>query len=163
MYVFFIGIALYMLATAQQWNFMARIGPTVVAGILIAAGTVSLANKVFFTSARAGQAQAGLHMDVGSDHEGAVPEKVALRRAMAFLGWLLGFLACTSVIGLIPTVPLFIVAFMRIEGRESWWTSVILAICVTAFLYGIFDQVLHIPWPSSLLGEWFPALTIGGA
>jgi TctA family transporter len=163
MYVFFIGIALYMLATAQQWIFMARIGPTVVASILIAAGTISLANKVFFTSARAAQAQGGIHMDVGGDYDGAVPENVATRRAMAFLGWLLGFLACTSVIGLIPTVPLFIVAFMRVEGRESWRTSTILAICVTAFLYGIFDQVLHIPWPSSLLGEWFPALAIGGA
>jgi hypothetical protein len=161
MYVFFIGVALYMLASAQQWIFMARIGPTVVAGILVVAGTVSLANKVFFTSARAGQG--GIHMDVGGDHDGAVPEKVALARAAGFLGWLLGFLACTSVIGLIPTVPLFIVAFMRVEGRESWRTSTILAICVTAVLYGIFDQVLHIPWPSSLLGQWFPALAIGGA
>jgi hypothetical protein len=161
MYVFFIGVALYMLTTAQAWQFMARIGPTAVAGTLIFAGTISLANKLFFTSG--GQAHGAIHMDVGSDHDEALSNQVTLARAGRFLGWLLAFLACTSVIGLIPTVPLLIVAFMRVEGRESWRISLILAICVTAFLYGVFDQVLHVPWPSSLLGEWFPALAVGGA
>jgi hypothetical protein len=42
------------------------------------------------------------------------------------------------------------VAFMRLEGRESWKLSLILAACVTALIYGIFDQIIHIPWPSSL-------------
>ncbi len=49
------------------------------------------------------------------------------------------------------------VAFMRIEGRESWKLSLITAVCVTALLYGVFDQVLNISWPSSLLGDWLAA------
>jgi TctA family transporter len=153
MYVFFIGIGLYMLVTAQEWLLMARIGPTAVASTLIIAGTISLANKVFFTPAQAGTNGGAIHMDVGSDHGEALPRKETLKRAMRFLGWLLAFLACTAVIGLIPTVPLIIVAFMRIEGREKWRISLILAVCVAAFLYGVFDQILHIPWPSSLMGE----------
>jgi TctA family transporter len=164
MYVFFIGVALYMLVTAQEWLLMARIGPTVVASALVIAGSISLAYKVFFTPAQGGLAKGGsIHMDVGSEHDEALPKKVAMARAMKFLGWLLAFLTCTSLIGLIPAVPLLIVAFMRIEGREPWRISLILAVCVTAFLYGVFDQVLHIPWPSSLLGAWFPALAVGGA
>ena len=38
-------------------------------------------------------------------------------------------------------VPLLIVSYMRIEGRESWRLSLILAVCTTAFVYGVFDQV----------------------
>jgi hypothetical protein len=153
-----------MLVTAQEWLLMARIGPTVVASALVIAGSISLAYKVFFTPAQGGAAKGGgIHMDVGSEHDEALPKKVAMARAMKFLGWLLAFLTCTSLIGLIPAVPLLIVAFMRIEGREPWRISLILAVCVTAFLYGVFDQVLHIPWPSSLLGAWFPALAVGGA
>ncbi|WP_310722263.1 tripartite tricarboxylate transporter TctB family protein, partial [Burkholderia pseudomultivorans] len=61
------------------------------------------------------------------------------------------FLLCMSVIGLVPTVPVIIVAFMRVEGREPWRLSLIVAACVTALIYGVFEKIIHIPWPSSLL------------
>ncbi|HEY1607748.1 MAG TPA: tripartite tricarboxylate transporter permease [Paraburkholderia sp.] len=151
-YVFFIAIGTYMLATSQSWTLMARIGPTVVAGILVAAGTLSLAYKVFFVPAGAATAGAGgVHMDVSSDHDEKLPNKVVLLRAARFFGWFVAFLVCMSLIGMIPTVPIMIVAFMRVEGRESWKLSLIIAACVTALIYGVFDQLIHIPWPSSLL------------
>ena len=148
-YVFFIGIGLYMLVTAQSWLLMARIGPTVIASILVMAGTFSLLYKVFFIPAKAG-AGGGIHMDVSGDHGEKLPNKLVLLRAARFFGWFVGFLVCMSLIGMIPTVPIVIVAFMRLEGRESWKLSLILAACVTALIYGIFDQIIHIPWPSSL-------------
>ncbi|SAK88301.1 Tripartite tricarboxylate transporter TctA family protein [Caballeronia pedi] len=162
-YVFFICIGLYMLVTAQGWLLMARIGPTAVASILVMAASVSLAYKIFVIPAQASAAHAGggIHMDVAADHGEKLSNTVVLRRAARFFGWFLAFLACMSVIGMIPTVPLMIVAYMRIEGREPWRLSVILAVCVTAFLYLVFDQIIHIPWPDSFLGQWIPAL--GGA
>jgi TctA family transporter len=152
-YVFFIGIGLYMLITSQSWLLMARIGPTVIASILVIAGTSSLAYKVFVIPAQGGAAHAGggIHMDVSSDGGEKLSNKVTLQRAAKFFGWFVGFLVCMSLIGMIPTVPIVIVAFMRIEGRESWRLSLILAACVTAVIYGVFDQIIHIPWPSSLL------------
>lgn len=159
-YVFFIGIGLYMLVTAQGWLFMARIGPTVVASILVTSGTISLAYKIFVIPAQSGPAYAGggVHMDVAGDHDQKLPDRVVLVRAARFFGWFLAFLVCMGVIGMIPTVPLMIVAFMRVEGREPWRLSLILAACVTVLLYVIFDRIIHIPWPECLLGQWFPAL-----
>ncbi len=154
-YVFFIGVGAYMLVTAQSWLFMARIGPTVVATILVAAGTVSLAYKVFFIPAHAsGKGGHGIHMDVASEHDQPLQTKVVLARGIRFFGWFAAFLIGTAVIGMVATVPLIIVAFMRVEGRESWKLSVILAACVTLFVYGFFDQIIHMPWPSSLLGSF---------
>ncbi|REE21462.1 TctA family transporter [Paraburkholderia sp. BL27I4N3] len=152
-YVFFIGIGLYTLVSAQSWLLMAKIGPTVIASILVLAGSFSLAYKMFFIPATAGSGHAGggIHMDVSSDHGEKLPNRVVLLRAAKFFGWFIGFLVCMSVIGLIPTVPIVIVAYMRIEGRESWKLCVILAACVTALIYGVFDRIIHIPWPSSLL------------
>ncbi|MEM5311131.1 tripartite tricarboxylate transporter permease [Paraburkholderia sp. JHI869] len=151
-YVFFIGIGLYMLVTAQSWLLMARIGPTVIASMLVIAGTLSLAYKVFVIPAHAGAAKAGggIHMDVSGDHGEKLSNKVTLIRAARFFGWFVAFLVCMSLIGMIPTVPIMIVAFMRVEGGESWKLSLIFAACVTALIYGIFDQIIHIPWPSSL-------------
>ena len=102
-------------------------------------------------------------MDISSRDDEHMTRATVLLRGAKFFGWFLAFLTCMGLIGMIPTVPLMIVAFMRIEGRESWRLSVILALCVTAILYVIFQQIIHIPWPSSLLGQWFPMLAVGGA
>jgi len=154
-YVFFICAAIYALVTAQEWIFMAKIGPTVVASILLIAGTISLAYKVFVAPAPAGLAGGGaLHMDVASDHEEALPNKVVLQRAAAFFGWFVAFLACMALIGLLPTIPLMMVAYLRIAGREPWRLSLILAACVTVFIYVVFDQIIHVEWPANLLQMW---------
>ena len=157
-YLFFLGVGAYALATMQGWQFLAKVGPMVVATILVIAGTLSLALKVFLSPAEAAAGNGGgIHMDSGTYDDEAMSNRVVVTRAARFLGWLLAFLAITAVIGMIPTVPLIMVAFMRIEGRESWKLSLIMAVCVTALLYGVFDQVLHISWPSSLLGDWLAA------
>lgn len=155
MYVFFIGIAVYALVTAQEWSFMAKVGPTVVASLLVVAGTLSLAFKAFAAPAQAGAAGAGdLHMDVESDPEEALPDRVVLLRAARFFGWFVAFLACMALIGMLPTIPLMMVAYLRIEGRESWRLSLTLAAGLTAFVWVVFDQIIHVAWPSNLLGQW---------
>lgn len=157
-YVFFLAVGAYMLVSAQAWSFMAKIGPTVVAGALLVAGGASFAYKLFFLPAKAkSDAGAAIHMDLGNEGVEALPKKVILIRGIRFFGWLVAFLACTSVIGLLPTVPLLVVAYMRLEGRESWRLSLIMAACLTAFLYGVFDQIVHISWPENLLGSWMNA------
>jgi TctA family transporter len=150
-HVALIGIGAYMLISAQEWHFLAKIGPTVVASILVAAGTISLVYKVFFHPVAV--KKTGMHLDLPTEHhDGPLPIKVILTRAAGFFGWFIAFQVCTALIGMLPAVPLVMVAFMRIEGRESWRLCVILAACVTAFFYGVFDQILHINWPSSLWG-----------
>jgi hypothetical protein len=62
------------------------------------------------------------------------------------------------VIGLIPTVPIFIAAYMRIEGREPWKIVIPMATAVVLLIYVVFDQLLAIPWPPTLAGTLFPAL-----
>lgn len=155
-YLFFIGIAVYMLIEAQRWGFSARIGPTVVATALIAAGSVSLLFLVHSRGRAEDTSHRGIHMD--SPNDWGVPNPVVVRRALIFTGWVLGFLVSMALIGLIPTVPLFIIAYMRIEGREPWRLCLINAGIATALVYGIFDQIVRVPWPSTLVGTLIPAL-----
>lgn len=155
-YLFFIGIAVYMLIEAQRWGFSARIGPTVVATALIAAGSVSLLFLVYSRGRAEDTSHRGIHMD--SPNDWGVPNPVVVRRALIFTGWVLGFLVSMALIGLIPTVPLFIIAYMRIEGREPWRLCLINAGIATALVYGIFDQIVRVPWPSTLVGTLIPAL-----
>jgi hypothetical protein len=80
------------------------------------------------------------------------------QRAALFFGWLLAFMASMAAIGLIPTVPLFVIAYMRIEARERWRLVLPQAALLTLFIYVVFDWLLSIPWPPTLLGNLVPAL-----
>ena len=65
-------------------------------------------------------------------------------------------------------MPLFVVAFMRLEkgrleadgtyGPEPWGLIIPQAVFLTLFIYVMFDQLLTIPWPPTLLGQFFPGL-----
>jgi hypothetical protein len=156
-YVFFIVIAGYMFIEAQRWSFSARIGPTAVAGTLLLAAVLSLFYGAF---SRSGEAQdtehRGIHMDVISDW--GLPSGTVTRRAVIFAVWVLAFVASMALIGLIPTVPIFIVAYMRLEGREKWHLSLINAAAATLLIYAVFDQMIRVPWPATALGQLVPAL-----
>jgi hypothetical protein len=39
---------------------------------------------------------------------------------------------------------------------EKWRHAIAMAIVMTALIYGVFDQLLTIPWPPTVLGTYFP-------
>jgi hypothetical protein len=42
-----------------------------------------------------------------------LPGHIILVRGFLFFGWMVAFLCSMAVIGLIPTVPIFVIAYMR--------------------------------------------------
>ncbi len=87
-----------------------------------------------------------------------LPTRVKPTRGAMFFGWMIGFLGSMAVIGLIPTVPLFVAGYMRLEGKERWGLVIPYMLLMTLFIYFLFDQLLAIPWPPTYLGDFFPVL-----
>jgi hypothetical protein len=67
-------------------------------------------------------------------------------------------MAVMAVIGLIPTVGIFVVCFMRYENRERWPLIITYAIILVVSITFVFEHVMHIPWPPTFLGSWVPWL-----
>lgn len=164
--VFMIGLVGVMLLEAAQWNFSAKIVPMIVGVGALLFCALSLANDVFKgriheerskERAAAGIAEEKIHMDIGSNIE-HLPPRTIFARGMLFFGWLVCFLIGMAVIGIIPTVPIFVISFMRIEGKEPWRIVLPMAFCIAGLVYGLFDQLLTIPWPPTLLGTVIPSL-----
>jgi putative tricarboxylic transport membrane protein len=63
-----------------------------------------------------------------------------------------------AVIGLVPTVGLFVVIFMRYENKEPWKLVIIYAMVLVFSISFVFDNVMSIPWPPTLIAQWFPQL-----
>ncbi len=167
MHVFLLCVFGYLLWEASFWNFSAKIVPGIVGSIGFVCVAVSLLNEVSRKPEAApaddlrreakDEVQEKIHMDLESD-TGHLPLNVILTRGLIFFGWLLAFMASMSVIGIIATVPLFVVLYMRLEGPESWKLVIPQAIGLTVFIWFVFDQLLTIPWPPTYLGSWAPWL-----
>jgi TctA family transporter len=161
-----IALLAYMLFESREWSLAARIVPQVVGTFALGFASLSLVNAVFRreeTPAAPGRAPVAsaprIYMDLVSP-TGGLPRRTVILRAAIFFGWFLAFMGSMALIGLIPTVPLFVVAYMRLENREPWKLALAHAIGLTLFIYVVFHRLLTMAWPESVLGRVCPALKV---
>ena len=86
-----------------------------------------------------------------SDH---LPSKIAVRRTLAAIGWMLGFLMGIVLVGFPMAVPLVVFLYAKVQGRESWGLSLGLALGVWGLFYAVFDRLLHLPFPAGWIQTW---------
>ena len=55
-------------------------------------------------------------------------------------------------LGLLTCLGLSVIAYLKIWGREKWIKSIVIGVCMVAFLYGVFVLFLHVPVPKGPLG-----------
>jgi TctA family transporter len=167
--IFFLAVMSALVIAALPWHFSAKIVPLVVGGIGIFVAGLSLFNDMCRKPTAAAdeglvdkaQHEVGekIHMDLTSD-TGHLPVRTIVQRAARFFGYLLAFMATMAVIGLIPTVAVFVIVFMRLEGQERWSLVIPYAAVLVLGIYIAFDFFMAVPWPPTLMGQWFPALRI---
>jgi len=170
-YSLFIGLIAAMLIDSLDWREGAKRVPIFVAWFTLIIASISFINHTFrgevvkSTADGSGDgngdgngiAERAAHLDIEVD--ASIEGRVVVRRAFRFLSWLVAFLVSTSIIGMLPTTFIFVIAYMRIEGPEPWRLVAIYSVGLTSFSWFLFDFLLLLPWPRSQLGIWFPELT----
>jgi hypothetical protein len=78
----------------------------------------------------------------------------ATRRILVAAGWMVGFLVAILLLGFPIAVPLFLLLYLKLQGGEGWTLSIVITAVVWAAFYGLFDALLHLPFPSGWLLEW---------
>ena len=152
-HVFLLVLFIFALCDMGEWNESSKIVPTILCWGGLALIVFSLAVDLTWHP----ENDEGLHMDLESDTAPLTKREVVTRAAI-FFGWLVGLMIAMATIGLIPSIPIFVILFMRIEGRERWFLAIAQAVCLTAFVYFVFHRTLHIPWPPTFLGWAFPEM-----
>ncbi len=140
---------------SSGWELGARLMPQTfaLAGAVFIAGRIALE---LFGGAQT-DATGGLHFDNVTDF-GELPARTIALRALRYLAWCLFLLGAASVVGLLPALALFLIGYMRFEGKESWARSFAVSVSLWVFCYVLFHTVLRIPWPRSVIGDLFPDL-----
>ena len=81
--------------------------------------------------------------------------KDSMRRTAIAFAWMLGFFAAIALLGFNIAVPLFVVLYLKIQGREGWPVTIVLTLAVWGVFYGLFEMLLHLPFPAGWLFTWF--------
>lgn len=163
-YALAFGFSLLLTAATFEWPGPARLGPSIVGTCVVGLSLIGLLSAGFRRAALedepAGKEDshaAALHFDTGSFND-EIEIRELLSRAARFLFFMIAFMALIAFIGLIPSIPIFVVAYMWLEGRENRGLMAKVSILICLVVYVIFDRLFSIPWPSTYIGEWFPVL-----
>ena len=73
------------------------------------------------------------------------------RAAVGVLAWMAGFIALVFLLGFPLAVPVFILGYLIIAGREPWLLSIALALIAWGAFYLLFQKLLHFPFDAGLL------------
>jgi len=164
--IFYVGALMLMgvmAAIAAPWPTEAGLVPIFVGTFTMFVVSLSFINHMFREKSGGGgesvEAKATktltLDLQASDDH---LETAVVRRRALKFLGWLLTFLVLVAFVGMLPTVFVFISLYMWWEGRENWKLMLSLSAGMTLFSWILFDQLLSLPWPRTILGTIWPAI-----
>jgi hypothetical protein len=66
--------------------------------------------------------------------------------------WLWGLFFAIHLIGFRIALPLFVFLYVKLYGG-GWLTALLLTVVTSAFLYGVYDHLLSVPWPKPWLAS----------
>jgi hypothetical protein len=135
----------YGVVAATAWPWKAALFPLVIGVPLFALAAAEALWTLFGTDPASEEAR-DFQLSTGQD---------TLRRTLAASGWILAFFAAIVLLGFPIAVPLFVFLYLKLQGREGWGISIAITLGTWAVFYGLFDLLLHLPFPAGWLFEWF--------
>jgi Tripartite tricarboxylate transporter TctB family len=136
----------YALIAAWFWPWKAALFPLVIGIPLFVLAAAEAAWVLLGRTERAEVQDFQLTRDV--------PEREVVRRSAMAAAWIVGFFAAIVLFGFAVAVPLFVFLYLRLQANEGWIFSAVFTAAVWAFFYGLFDRLLHLPFPAGWALTW---------
>jgi hypothetical protein len=136
----------YGVIAAWFWPWKAALFPLVI-GIPLFVLSAAEALWVLLGTTERAQVQ-----DFQISHD--LPNREVVRRSAVAAGWIVAFFAGIVLLGFAIAVPLFVFLYLKLQGKEGWILSLVFTAVAWGFFYGLFDQLLHLPFPQGWLLEW---------
>ena len=87
--------------------------------------------------------------------DAAIPAEVRSRRTLRAMGWIAGFALGIWLLGFLIAIPIFVFLYLIYEARCGGTAALLLTGCTELFIWGIFDQLMHLAWPRAALFIFF--------
>ncbi len=87
------------------------------------------------------------------------PAEKSTKKILIMISWMVGFFVAALLIGLPISMPLFLFSYMRISGKASWLSSILVAVIVGGGIYYLFQNYIQIDlFEGILFGGRLPPL-----
>jgi hypothetical protein len=135
----------YILYASLSWPFKAALFPRVLGVPLFVLAVV----EMILCLSGAGKERKGYAVDFELATD--VEPGIARQRTLSLFGWTLGFFVLIVLVGFPLAVPLFVFSYLKLAGREGWMLTLLLTGFSWLFMEGLFDRLLHLPFPEGWL------------
>ncbi|MBT3915422.1 MAG: hypothetical protein HOF23_03560, partial [Rhodospirillaceae bacterium] len=78
-------------------------------------------------------------------------EKADFGRSTSFIAYLIGILVASMIVGQMIALPAFVAIYLWRWGHYNWKICLSYAAITWAFIYGFYDQIMHLFFYPSLL------------
>ncbi|MBI2985139.1 MAG: tripartite tricarboxylate transporter permease, partial [Deltaproteobacteria bacterium] len=147
---FFLALFAAAVVLGWEWPLIAKMMPVYVVaapGFILAA--IQLFREVTGWERKGGQASAGYEAD--EVFAIRLERRTEVRRTLAFFGWFAGGAMAIWLLGTVIALPLFMLLYTLIEGKERWRVSLLMSASALLFVWGLFEYILEIRWPPGVL------------
>jgi hypothetical protein len=79
---------------------------------------------------------------------------VVRRRTISIIGWTLGFFLAIWLLGFNIGVLVSTFLYLKAGAGEKWSTTIALSLLGWVFFYGLFNYLLHLPFPEGVFLDW---------
>jgi hypothetical protein len=90
-------------------------------------------------------------MDMDESGENQLDEVTARNRTLAFFAWFIGGALGIWLVGIVYALPLLVFLYALLQGKEKWFTSLIIGGCAYLMIWGLFEYMLETRWPPGIL------------
>ena len=150
-FLFFIFLAAAV--AGWNWPYIAKLMPVYVAAIPGLILIVLQLARDAFGKAPAAEASDG-SIDMDEVYDVKLEKKVEVRRTLIFFIWFIAGAVGIWLLGIVIALPLLVLLYTLIEGKERWTTALIMTACTYLLIWGLFEYMLETRWPSGLLFGW---------
>jgi hypothetical protein len=91
---------------------------------------------------------------------GGLPQDIVNSRTAGVFAWTFGWLAGIWLFGFTVGAPLCTFVQLKLGEREKWPLSLSLTATAWAFIYGVFNRLLHVPFPAGKVFVWLKQLAL---
>ncbi|MBI4528701.1 MAG: tripartite tricarboxylate transporter TctB family protein [Deltaproteobacteria bacterium] len=146
---FFLAAFALAVTAGWQWPFIAKLMPVysvAIPGALLA--LTQLYREVTAWKRAEGESTA---YEADEVFDTRLDRQTEISRTLSFFGWFVGGAAATWLFGIVIALPLMMLLYTLIEGKEKWRVSFIMSIGIFLLIWGVFEYLLETRWPSGAL------------
>lgn len=146
--IFFI----YIVAASWDMPEKAKLYPWVIGLVALALLVFQLIRELLPSQVKATPATQETGADVDFTEEEA--SAAGKRRTLELFAWIYGFALSLWLLGFYIAIPVMVFSYL-LRHREGWIITVTMPTVAGLATWGLFDNLLHLPFPPGVLFEYF--------